>query len=147
MASFVDLMSLRYSPVQRGILSYLSAPDVVMVTRTCHSLSTLWKTFVATRYNINAKLSYFFKDPREFRTLQSQTDAIIIQEWARCFFEPPGCEFNEFTISTAENNVLTLATYLKHEGYVCYETSTTIHRRYVWFGRWKMPNLSEADRA
>jgi hypothetical protein len=122
MASFVDLMSSCYTPVQSSILSYLSAPDVVMVTRTCRSLSTLWKTFVATQFDINTRLSHFFKDPRHFRIIQSQTDAVIIHEWARCFFERPECEYNELTIGIAEKHVLTLATYLKHEGYVCDKT-------------------------
>jgi hypothetical protein len=83
----MDPMSPRYSPIQSGILSYLSAPDVAMVTRTFRSLSTLWKTFVATQYNINAKLSAFFKNPRQFRTIRAQTDAIIIEDVAQELFE------------------------------------------------------------
>jgi hypothetical protein len=37
-------------------------------------------------FNINAKLKRFFKDPRGFRSIQAQCDALICNDFARRFF-------------------------------------------------------------
>ena len=77
MTSLIDLLSPRYAPIQRVFLDYLNPGAIARLTCTCKAFGCLWPTLMASDYNINFKLRHFFKDPREFRSVQGQCGAII----------------------------------------------------------------------
>lgn len=117
MASLVDLLSARLAPIQSSILSHLLPGDVIALTRTCSSLGRLWTTFVTTQYNINKLLRRFFKDPLEFRSVQSRCHVIIVDRFARYFFTRVLPEHFSLTLSVPAQYEHTVQTYLESEGY------------------------------
>jgi hypothetical protein len=115
MASLIDFLSLWYAPIQSGILSYLRASDVSMVSRTSRYLSGLWKTFVATAYNINHNLRGYFDNPNRFRTAQSQCDAVKMDDWACCFCEQSDTSDKIFVVGVTQEHVRIMAEYFESE--------------------------------
>jgi len=77
MISLIDLLSPRYAPIQRVLLDHLNPGAIARLTCTCKAFGCLWPTLMASDYNINHKLRYFFKDPREFRSVQGECGALL----------------------------------------------------------------------
>lgn len=89
MTSLIDLLSPRCAPIQRVLLDHLNPGAIAGLTCTCKAFGCLWPMLMASDYNINYKLRHFFKDPREFRSIQGECGALLED----CFqaFKAVGC--------------------------------------------------------
>ncbi|KAF2124370.1 hypothetical protein P153DRAFT_130608 [Dothidotthia symphoricarpi CBS 119687] len=117
MATLIDLLDARYAPIQTCMLQYLGVGEVVALQRTCKAFGALQERLMATSYNINLRLSHFFRDPREFRSLLGKCNAVIADEFARRFFSRLNEAEYELMIFVAKDMYAVLAEYLRGEGY------------------------------
>tara|TARA_R110002003_G_scaffold1868_7_gene23630 strand:+ start:12322 stop:13605 length:1284 start_codon:yes stop_codon:yes gene_type:complete len=100
-----------------AVLSYLTLEDVLELARTCRAFRRLPKELQATKYNINPDLKGFFKDPKEFRSVQAQCNAVIVEGFARKFFARTTADQRLLDIYVVEDHYKTFRRYLKKEGY------------------------------
>jgi hypothetical protein len=117
MTTLIDLLNANYAPIQSSILSNLNAGDVAALTRTYKSFADLWPTLRATDYNINLRLRKLFKDPRQFRSVQGQCNALIIGNESRWLMSRSRPTFSNLAITLACEDKWVLVTYLLSEGY------------------------------
>jgi hypothetical protein len=117
MTTLIDLLNANYAPIQSSILSNLNADDVTALTRTYKSFADLWPTLRATDYNINLRLRKLFKDPRQFRSVQGQCNALIIGNESRWLMSRSRPTFSNLAITVAREDKWALVTYLLSEGY------------------------------
>jgi hypothetical protein len=123
MVSFIDLLSVRYAPIQQSLLHYLSPGSIAKLTCTCRAFGCLWPTLMASEYNINLRLRQFFKDSRAFRSVQGCCNALIIDGYVPDYFDFFGR--SDYLMYSLELHcetklVAPLAEYIKSEGYVEY---------------------------
>lgn len=84
---FVRLLQPDFGyPIYRAIYSHLEIGDIVALTRTCKKLSDTYKRLLPLEWKINEKLSYFLKDPHEFRSQMAEHEALISGSFAIQFF-------------------------------------------------------------
>jgi hypothetical protein len=120
MIFLLDLLSPRYAPIQTCLLSCLGPGEIANITRTCRTLQCLWPTLRANMFDLDRKLKRFFYDPRAFRSVQGECNALIYGLWAQEFFARHDDLKNKICISVHEDQKALLLTYLESEGYTRY---------------------------
>jgi hypothetical protein len=119
MVALVDLLSSTYAPVQAMIISHIRVRDTIALSRTCKELRIQVPAFLsATDYNINYHLKRFFADPKEFRSVQGATSALIYGDFARTFLAGTAGKTLEMKIAVESGWWYVLEEYLDKEGYV-----------------------------
>jgi hypothetical protein len=124
MASLIDLLSVRYAPIQHTLLQYLSPGAIAKLTCTCRALGCLWPTLMACEYNVNLHLRLFFQDPRAFQSAQATSGALIIDGCAQSYFDFFGrsdYEVSKLQLYVEDKHVVPLATHLVSQGYIQYD--------------------------
>jgi hypothetical protein len=71
--TLADLLSSRFAPIQEALLPLFDPKSIVALSKTSKEI----RTTVRKIPNINKELKTFFKDPRGFRSVQAQCDALI----------------------------------------------------------------------
>jgi hypothetical protein len=111
------IVSPSCQPAMTAVLSYLAFEDVSQLACTCRAFRRLPQELRATKYNINPDLKGFFKDPKEFRSVQAQCNAVIVEGFARKFFARTTADQRLLDIYVVEDHHKTFRRYLKKEGY------------------------------
>ncbi|KAF2024055.1 hypothetical protein EK21DRAFT_118160 [Setomelanomma holmii] len=86
MATLRHLFSQNVQPVLTATLSFLEIGDVLALTPTCRALRGLPHELLSTNFDINRSLKKCFSRPKEFRSIQTEHDAVIVKGFARNFF-------------------------------------------------------------
>jgi hypothetical protein len=95
-----DLLSSRFAPIQDTLMALLDTADIINLQQTSKTLYVEIATKLqAEDYNINIKLSRWFKRPSAFRSTQATCGALIFCPFALHFF----------TCSTNPHDILYLA--------------------------------------
>ncbi|CAO2649857.1 Nn.00g011490.m01.CDS01 [Neocucurbitaria sp. VM-36] len=120
-AGLADLLSLRLAPVQESIVENLGPTEFCRLLRVSKNVRSATKVALTSiGFNINAALSNFFNDPKKFRSIQGQCNALICGTFAFSFFaRRKGC--TELTILGWIHDDAVAAgvmdDYLEREGY------------------------------
>ena len=70
-----------------NIFSYCTPQTLLRFERTCRLAQAIVEDYIRVAFNIDARLSPFFDDPRAFRSLQARTGTVISGSTALQFFE------------------------------------------------------------
>jgi hypothetical protein len=120
MASLIDLLSVRYAPIQDNILFHLGPAEIARLTCTCRASGCLWPTLMAHDYNINHRMRYHFKDPRKFRTVQGECDALIMDgispEYMN-FLQRSHYSIDDIYLMIETSRMRPMIAFLEREGY------------------------------
>ena len=84
---FLDTFSDTQYPIVSHLCDYLLIGDIVALTRTCRSLSTLYRNLLPAQWNVNRDLRQFVHDPNGLRSAMAKNDAVIAGSFALQFFE------------------------------------------------------------
>ena len=109
-SSLVTLLdSSRYYPIFINICQHLAIGDIVAISRTCDSLSTVYKQLLPILWNVNRSLKRYVEDPQAFRSQLAVNDAVIAGSFVLQFLDRthyPGSTLNLFQCwqSTNEND-------------------------------------------
>ena len=76
-----------YFPVTSRICDFLSIVDIVYLTRTCRTLSSLFRSLIPHQWNVDQVLSRFTRDPKAFRSQLGQRNALVSGSLALQFFQ------------------------------------------------------------
>jgi len=76
-----------YYPIFDRICSSLGIGDIVSLTRTCKSLSSVYQVLLTTQWNVDRALRRFVKDPCLFRSKLGEYDALVSGSFALQFFD------------------------------------------------------------
>jgi hypothetical protein len=68
------------------VSSFLPIRDIHVLRRTCKAVTHIYDEMLKSQWNIDARLSRFFRDPRHFREVLGQCDALISGSFALQFF-------------------------------------------------------------
>lgn len=68
------------------IFSYLDITDIIALTRVSKSLSTLYVDSIKAHWDINARLSRFVSDSKDFRRTLGRNNALIVGSLPLQFF-------------------------------------------------------------
>ena len=115
-----DLVGLidRHTPVQASILQQLEIRDIIALSRVCKTLKHVYETTIKTQYNINNALKPFFASPVEFRNVQAETDAIISNSFAICFFLRRSGTHQIIIFVRRGSSTTKMQAYLEKDGWV-----------------------------
>ncbi|KAG8531960.1 uncharacterized protein KY384_003596 [Bacidia gigantensis] len=69
-----------YFPIASRICDFLPIVDIIQLTRTCKALSSLYRDLIPHKWNIDRFLSRHLKDPKAFRSMLGQCDALLSGE-------------------------------------------------------------------
>ncbi|KAF2247532.1 hypothetical protein BU26DRAFT_566501 [Trematosphaeria pertusa] len=112
-----DLLSSRFVPIQKRLLSHLSIAEIAALKQTSKAFADMSSTLNATDYNINTKLKKFFSDPKAFRSVQANCNALLGGLFAQRFFARDKELPDKIEIYVQTNKVRLLRDYLIAEGY------------------------------
>jgi hypothetical protein len=120
MSSLIDLLTLRFAPMQSYILSCLDIGDIIALSRTCRARTDTSSTFKTLNFNVNEHLKIWFNDPCAFRSVQGQCNALITDSLATEFFmrKSKAHRRTRLSIYVSENHVTPLHEYLELESYI-----------------------------
>ncbi|MCJ1381787.1 hypothetical protein MMC17_004898 [Xylographa soralifera] len=111
----------QHYPVFDRLCSYLGIAEIITLTRTCKTLSGLYKLLLKTQWNIDRRLRRFVENPKEFRAQLGRNNALVSGDFTLQFFERQvwqDCDMHIFVHQYSE--VLALSTYLQEvEDYAC----------------------------
>ena len=110
------------SRVFGGITSHLSITDIIALTRTCRTFSSLYRDMVQHHngaWNIDRRLEKFFADPRGFRKELKKADGVITGGFPLQFFGRMEWEGSDLDVCVRDGvQAEQLAEYLQNvEGY------------------------------
>jgi hypothetical protein len=111
------LFTTQYAPVQSAMLAHLDVGEIVALSRTCKAIAPIWKTFIATSFDINRLLGEYFRDPKAFRSLQANHGVLIVEDVVRQFFARRTEGVHRLRLLVNEKEYPGLHTYLESEGY------------------------------
>lgn len=74
-------------PVGIRICHFLSIADIIALTRTCRTLSSLYKSLIPSQWNLNSRLQPFVDNVTGFRSEMAKCDALISGSFALQFFD------------------------------------------------------------
>ena len=97
------------------IFSYLYTRDIVILSHCCRHFCYIAEDIRAQRQDINRLLADFVKDVEGFRLLMKQTGAIIVGDFATCFFtreEPPKIFRNSLDLVLPDMNTVTRESWI-----------------------------------
>ncbi|KAJ4299991.1 hypothetical protein N0V90_005239 [Kalmusia sp. IMI 367209] len=84
------LLSKRYVPIQKILLSFLGPLELFALKRTAKTFSSVMGDLRTTNFNINKRLEPFFDDPIEFRRQQFMWGGLVSGPFADEFFARTG---------------------------------------------------------
>ncbi|KAH7092389.1 hypothetical protein FB567DRAFT_588672 [Paraphoma chrysanthemicola] len=100
-----------------AVLFHLGFEDIMHLSRTCRAFQGLAKELRVGNYNIDRELKGWFTDPKDFRSLQAQFGAVIVEYFARNFFTRTTAELDCLDIYLPRKHRKVFRAYLKKEGY------------------------------
>jgi hypothetical protein len=74
-------------PIANTLASFLETTDLINLSRTSISCYYAFKAVKSSQWNINNFLSPFLRDPRSFRSVMAECDAVISGSTALQFFD------------------------------------------------------------
>lgn len=74
-------------PIHDNIFIRLSAASLARMSSVCRDVRVVTIDFMVRAYNLNRRLSHFFRDPLAFRALQSRTLLVISGSFALQFLD------------------------------------------------------------
>ena len=113
----------RYYAISLYICQRLDVGDIIALSRTCTSLSTIYQDLLPILWNIDRSLKRFVENPKGFRSQLAVNDAMIAGSFALQFLDRecyPGrtLDIFQFWQPDDEDAESELVTYLhKEEGY------------------------------
>ena len=116
---FILLQIGIYFPITSRICDFLSILDIVYLTRTCKTLSGLYKSLIPHKWNVDHALGRFFRDPKAFRSQLGRFDALVSGSLALQFFERVTWDDSDIDIFVENGaNAESMISYIKNkEGY------------------------------
>lgn len=74
-------------PIFTILCDFLPISDIVALTRTCKTLSGLYRSLLPVKWNVDRMLLKFFRNPQGFRLLIGKTDALVSGSPVLQYFE------------------------------------------------------------
>ncbi|KAL8673526.1 MAG: hypothetical protein Q9168_002053 [Polycauliona sp. 1 TL-2023] len=123
-ASIFDLFDREFQyPIFVCLGDYLAISDVVALTRTCRTLSCLYRDLIPTKWNIDTFLRPFVRHPTRLRSTMANTNALISGSAALSFFQRVTQPQHDLDIYVKEGEESDkLKEYILSEGYTLLET-------------------------
>jgi hypothetical protein len=75
-----------YHLIFDNVYQRLDIKDIIAISRTCKKLSSFYKKMLPCRWNINRRLARYVNDPKAFRQILGEADALISGTFALLFF-------------------------------------------------------------
>ena len=76
-----------YYPTYDRVIDSLPIRDIIALTKTCKSFSSIYQDILHKQWNINRHLRRWVEDPRSFRCHMARCNALITNDLALEFFE------------------------------------------------------------
>ncbi|KAI0325803.1 hypothetical protein GY45DRAFT_1329831 [Cubamyces sp. BRFM 1775] len=100
------------------IFAHCSPRSLLRFRRVSRAAHEAVRDYMERAFNVNKRLSRFFRDPIAFRSLQARTAAVISGSFALQFFDRTYYPESDLDIYThPERSFLDVGLYLKSEGY------------------------------
>ncbi|KAH7092384.1 hypothetical protein FB567DRAFT_614323 [Paraphoma chrysanthemicola] len=118
-----SFLSSTYAPIQKVLISYLEPAEFVALSSVCRQVRTgLEDGLRSTCYNIDARLSKFFTNTKEFRRVQAITGALIDEEFALAFFMNKSTPNQlllrfEWVFEQGNSSILSMVDFLVSDGW------------------------------
>lgn len=86
----IDLSTDKYKeqfyPIWKCLTCNVGATDMMTLRRTCKALEPIYRELQKFQWNIDSKLERFFKDPKGFCSILSESKATVSGSFALQFF-------------------------------------------------------------
>ena len=76
----------QHYPIFDRICSYLGVDDIILVSKTCKRLSSLYQTVLKSQWNVDHALRRFVKNPQGLRSQIARCHGLIARSFATQFF-------------------------------------------------------------
>lgn len=114
-------------PIFRSFCSCLSITEIVSLTRTCKSLSGLYRYLRPRRWDVDKGLRRYFDNPQCFRSQMAKCDALLVGRFAEQYFMGTFWGSKRLDIIVQRGSSQLIGDYLpKKAGYRYIETSGPI---------------------